>query len=122
MKNNGNFATLPMEYDTYIFDLYGTLVDIHTDEHSMSLWGKVALVYAYYGATYGPEELNQRFGELIHRAEVDLKQALEEDPHYSHEASADRIKMFSELFCRKRGNCIRGINPAHRPVFLSPVY
>ena len=23
---------LPLTYDNYIFDLYGTLVDIHTDE------------------------------------------------------------------------------------------
>ena len=25
-------------YDTYIFDLYGTLVDIHTDEDKEELW------------------------------------------------------------------------------------
>ena len=63
----------------------------------------MALFYAYYGATYGPEELNQRFGELIHRAEVDLKQALEEDPHYSHEASAEiEIKdVFRAIFVEK---------------------
>lgn len=27
-----NKAILPDKYDNYVFDLYGTLVDIHTDE------------------------------------------------------------------------------------------
>lgn len=72
----------------------------------MSLWGKLALFYAYYSATYGPEELKQRFGELIRRTEVDLKQALEEDPHYSHEASAEiQIKdVFRAIFVEKGVN------------------
>ena len=26
-------AKLPMDYEQYVFDLYGTLVDIHTDEN-----------------------------------------------------------------------------------------
>ena len=26
-------AELPMNYDNYVFDLYGTLVDIQTDEN-----------------------------------------------------------------------------------------
>lgn len=25
-------AVLPVQYDNYVFDLYGTLVDIHTEE------------------------------------------------------------------------------------------
>ncbi len=30
------------EYDNYIFDLYGTLIDIHTDEEQPALWEKMA--------------------------------------------------------------------------------
>ena len=30
-------------YETCIFDLYGTLVDIHTDEKKEELWEKLAL-------------------------------------------------------------------------------
>ena len=37
-----------MVYDTCIFDLYGTLVDIHTDEEQEELWERLALFYAYY--------------------------------------------------------------------------
>ena len=44
-------------YNNYIFDLYGTLVDISTDEYSMDLWEKVALFYSFKGAKYSALEL-----------------------------------------------------------------
>ena len=31
-------AKLPMNYDNYVFDLYGTLVDIRTDENLDFVW------------------------------------------------------------------------------------
>ena len=31
-----------LHYDNYIFDLYGTLVDIHTDEYDIETWNKWA--------------------------------------------------------------------------------
>ena len=31
-----------MKYKNYIFDLYGTLADIETDEQEMKLWKKMA--------------------------------------------------------------------------------
>ena len=40
---------LPLTYDNYIFDLYGTLVDIHTDESDTAIWEKLAMFYGYYG-------------------------------------------------------------------------
>ena len=33
-------------YDNYIFDLYGTLVDIHTEENDPLVWKKLALFMA----------------------------------------------------------------------------
>ena len=42
-------AVLPVQYDNYVFDLYGTLVDIHTDEEPKEIWDKLALFYGYYG-------------------------------------------------------------------------
>ena len=38
-----------MKYTDLIFDLYGTLVDIHTDENDL-VWEKTALFFGYYGA------------------------------------------------------------------------
>ena len=46
-------------YDTCIFDLYGTLVDIRTDENKKELWDRLALFYVFYGAGYTPDELHQ---------------------------------------------------------------
>lgn len=44
-------------YTNYIFDLYGTLVDIHTNEKSKVLWNKLSLFYSFNGAIYSPDEL-----------------------------------------------------------------
>ncbi|MGN0406465.1 MAG: HAD family hydrolase [Bariatricus sp.] len=56
---------LMRQFDTYIFDLYGTLVDIHTDENREEIWEKLALFYGYYGAEYVAEELHHTYLEII---------------------------------------------------------
>ena len=38
-------AVLPVQYDNYVFDLYGTLVDIHTEEDFPKLWESLALPF-----------------------------------------------------------------------------
>lgn len=47
----------------YIFDLYGTLIDIHTDEDNIYLWKKLASIYEVYGAKYKPLELKKKYKE-----------------------------------------------------------
>ena len=49
-----------MNYTDLIFDLYGTLVDIHTEEDAV-VWEKTALYFGYYGAAYTGEELRDAF-------------------------------------------------------------
>lgn len=49
------------QYKNYIFDLYGTLVDIHTDEMNLNLWEKLSELYAVYGAEYQAEQLRAAF-------------------------------------------------------------
>ena len=69
-------------YKNVVFDLYGTLVDIHTDEYKPEFWEKVASYYGDRGAVYKSQELSMRYGELITEqaatmpagAEVDLGQ------------------------------------------------
>ena len=39
-------------FENYFFDLYGTLVDIRTDERKLSLWRGVAEFYSVCGAPY----------------------------------------------------------------------
>ena len=44
-----------MKYTDLVFDLYGTLVDIHTEEDDR-VWEKTAFYFGFYGAHYtGPE-------------------------------------------------------------------
>ena len=53
------------EYENYIFDLYGTLVDIHTNEKKIAFWKNMSAVFCRYGADYAPRELRDLyFGEV----------------------------------------------------------
>lgn len=72
------------QYRNYIFDLYGTLVDIRTDETDRKLWEHMSLLYGYRGAIYEAEELRRAYLSLINRKEKELKQ--EHTIQYSHEA------------------------------------
>ena len=51
-------------YQNYIFDLYGTLVDINTNEGKPYLWKKTAELYAYHGAHYTPAEFKKAYLRL----------------------------------------------------------
>ena len=59
-------------FKNYIFDFYGTLVDIETDESSPILWDTMAQIYQSYGASYTGEGLRLRYKELVQQAEEDL--------------------------------------------------
>ncbi len=52
-------------YQDYIFDLYGTLVDIRTDEEQQGLWDKMSQLYGGYGAVYTPEELHALYKKTV---------------------------------------------------------
>ena len=49
----------------YVFDLYGTLVDIRTNEGKPYLWKKVAEFYGLYGAHYTPKELAKAYNKYV---------------------------------------------------------
>lgn len=54
-----------MRYKELIFDLYGTLVDIHTEEDTPVLWQKLSLFYGYQGAVYPPDSLHAAFDAAL---------------------------------------------------------
>ena len=99
----GQKAKLPLDYKVYVFDLYGTLVDIHTDENDMGVWEKLSLFYGYYKANYKPQELKEAYEQFVKGKEQSLKSTLENDPKYSHEASPEIeiTEVFQELYARK---------------------
>ena len=62
-----------LHYKNYIFDFYGTLVDIQTDEDDKTLWQQMAALYAAYGADYSGAELKANYDEHIKRQENQLR-------------------------------------------------
>ncbi len=102
------------DYQTYLFDLYGTLADIHTDEESPEFWQNVARDLDFDR----PEALKQAYGAGVRAAqeaaeadsrlfpEIDLAPVLEnllimgEKPHDS-EAVRRFGARFRELSLRK---------------------
>lgn len=48
-------------YKNYLFDLYGTLVDIKTNEKKKQLWVKLSLFYSYSGAFYSFSDLKKAY-------------------------------------------------------------
>lgn len=93
-------------YHDYIFDLYGTLVDIRTNEEQQMLWNKLSLLYGYYGAEYSPQALHDAYLSLISSKEKLKKDASQ--VHYSHEAYPEIPieEVFAELYTDK------GIQPS----------
>lgn len=80
-----------MKYKDLIFDLYGTLVDIHTEESDL-VWEKTAIFFGFYGAHYGTEELKAAFRAAMRRREAQAGQSYECFPDIPFE------QVMAELF------------------------
>ena len=79
-------------YTDLIFDLYGTLVDIHTEEDTI-VWEKTALFMGYYGARYTAAELKSAFEAEIHHRKASAGQSYECFPDIPfHEVMADLFR------------------------------
>ena len=59
-------------YRNYIFDFYGTLVDILTDEKDPVLWDKLGHLYQAYGAAYESETLKKAYAKRVDQARKEL--------------------------------------------------
>ena len=60
------------KYSTYIFDLYGTLIDIHTDEQQELLWEELASEYRKKGVIYTAAEIQKDYLKFVHEEEEEL--------------------------------------------------
>ena len=83
-------------YQNYIFDFYGTLADIRTDEENPCLWKKVSEIYSAMGAPYEAEELKCAFRALERE---------ERERIGGEEAEPDLTKVFALLYQRKGAPC-----------------
>ena len=56
-------------YKNYIFDLYGTLIDINTNEWNVNLWKKMQEFYAFHGAVYKTADLKREYFRICEEEE-----------------------------------------------------
>ena len=83
-------------YQNYVFDFYGTLADIRTDEEDAALWEKMSEIYQALGAAYGPQELRCTFRRLENEEVKRLG---------IQNAEPDLTKVFAMLYLEKNAFC-----------------
>ena len=84
-------------YQNYIFDLYGTLIDIRTEESSPEFWRRAVSIFAGFGASYGPGELSGAYHKYVRRAF--LRERLRRPLIRHHDI--DLLKVFARLYSDK---------------------
>lgn len=84
-------------YHDFIFDLYGTLVDIRTDEYSLGFWRKAVSIFARGKASYSPVELQKAYRRYVKRA---LWKERFRHPTYRHR-DIDLLEVFAALYADK---------------------
>ena len=82
------------DYQNYLFDLYGTLVDIKTDERDPEVYHKLRRYFWFNGASYEEKELYDAFFEEISKEEERRKEE-------GREVEIDIRNVFYELYARK---------------------
>ncbi len=87
-------------YRNYFFDLYGTLVDINTNEWNDELWENMAKIYAMSGAIYTPKELQQTYNAYV-------IEEIKSIPHekYTTNPEPQILHVFQRLFTEKSVPC-----------------
>ena len=81
-------------YKNFIFDVYGTLVDIRTNEYENSAWEKLAETLSFYGVDYTPQELSETY---FGSCEWQMKSGA---THFKH-PEIDVVEIFRHIFENK---------------------
>lgn len=99
-------------YQNYIFDFYGTLADIRTDEEAPALWEKMSQIYGALGAAYQPRELQCAFrrlekeeGKRLGSVEQDRPEKGDGDKPEAENTEPDLTKVFAMLYHEKNASC-----------------
>ena len=87
-------------YKNYIFDLYGTLVDINTNEWKLSLWKNMSMMYSLGGAEYSPRKLKKAYADCLKEEIKNLP-----DDKYSTNPEPEITNVFMRLYTDKGVEC-----------------
>ncbi len=93
-------------FKNYVFDLYGTLIDINTNEWQRKLWDKLAILYKYKGAGYSAKEIAADYGKYV---DAEKRRVRRRHPEYT-EIDIKIEKVFRKLFTAK------GVKPSKREI------
>ena len=88
-------------FKNYIFDLYGTLIDIYTCETAPELWEKMSFFYGYRKANYTPSELQQKYLALC---SIKKQETIAKHTDYTR-VDFDITEIFKELYTEKGVEC-----------------
>ncbi|MCD7864152.1 MAG: HAD family hydrolase [Lachnospiraceae bacterium] len=83
-------------YQNYIFDLYGTLVDIRTNEQKHYLWEKMALYMRLQGADYTAKELKKAYHTQISAQRTRNLTAAQHNPTFNHDSGIQSTELKPE--------------------------
>ena len=84
-----------MKYENIIFDLYGTLVDVWTDERSKKLWESLAWYFCLHQVEYSWKELKKAYFNEVKLQEERLNKEI------GGYAEIDLMKVFEQLYLKK---------------------
>jgi putative hydrolase of the HAD superfamily len=85
------------QYRNYIFDLYGTLIDIHTNQNWPYFWKKMADYYNCFGTSYTGESLRGAYERICREKDAALRKKLGTDW-----PEIDIARVFADLLEGKR--------------------
>lgn len=85
-----------MDVKDCVFDLYGTLVDIHTNEERPALWAAMTDYYAQRGACYTPDALKAAYFAKISEREAGLAASDTHEAHPEIQIEAVFLALFEE--------------------------
>ena len=99
-------------YKNYMFDLYGTLADIHTDEGDLKLWNKMSDYYSNKGAVYSAAELNKAYCSFVEAEKNVIHSA---HPEYKY-IDIKIEKVFKKLYT------VKGVIPTDKEVLDTALF
>lgn len=92
-------------YKNFIFDFYGTLVDIRTNENKPYLWQKMSELYGALGASYTPAELKAEFRRIEKQLADAAYSAIPKEKVGYYTPEVDLTKAFYQLYKNKGADC-----------------
>ena len=92
-------------YKNYVFDIYGTLLDISTNEHETATWQKLADTLAYYGVNYTARGLEEAY---FAGCELQINQGKKNFTH----PEVDVAEIF-RMICANKGKKIGRVLATH---------